>query len=196
MLRKLLGALAAVATVLAASLFIGVAIWFILVAGTRPDEAGFFLDGEKLLGMTVIGGALVLVAIVLLFIDRSAPPATPPMKSVHTVIAVMRYRNHRRRITASVVLFLCLLYLCTWGRDVIKPAAAATLAIALALVQIGGIAFEYRVRKGLFGTSDFEAREIIRFALDNAGMFSGGLGSRVPDFKTASPPTGMAERAR
>jgi hypothetical protein len=103
--------------------------------------------------------------------------------AVSTAIAGIAREKHRDQIVASATLAASIMAYVVIGwvtgqRGSVMP--VGILGSALIILNAGMIASRYRWEHGLFGTSEYEAREIVRFVLDNADDidFSGGLGAR------------------
>jgi len=62
------------------------------------------------------------------------------------------------------------------------------LSAGVVLINLSGILLNYRVAKGLYGTNEYEAREIVHFVLEHAEDvdFSAGLGAHDLEFSAES----------
>ena len=62
------------------------------------------------------------------------------------------------------------------------------LSISIGLLYLNQKTLEHRIREGVYGSHDYEAREIIQFVLDRANkadFFDGGkVKHLLPDLKT------------
>lgn len=110
-----------------------------------------------------------------------------------TTTAVAAFANERMRqrgfaittLLASVALYLGV---STLLRQAILPAPIVVVAGAVFLLQVSDAAMEYRLVRGLYGTNEYEARQIIRFVLHHAEEIdlSGGLGDLEISFDDAT----------
>ena len=108
--------------------------------------------------------------------DKAVPTAAT------TAIAALVHRKARQRQTASFVLlaalaayvFITPVLGLLLSRFVIAIGAGACL-----LLQSAEFSMSYRVRHGLYGTTEYEARQIIAFILNHADRsdLEGGLGA-------------------
>jgi hypothetical protein len=89
-------------------------------------------------------------------------------------------------------LLLMLLLTVRYGYEAPLP-LRIFLVGAIAVLWVSKLALDYRISRGLFGTNEYEAREIVRFVLRNASDtdLSGGLGARKLDL-TPSTETELA----
>jgi hypothetical protein len=126
-------------------------------------------------------------------IDKSKPN-TRTRTATTTAIDAVAHQIHGNRTGASIVLiaalFVVLLLNLRWPH--VAPEGLLILLIAaIVVLNASTLALDYRVSHGLFGTNEYEAREIVRFVLKNAGDtdFSGGLGARDLDLSAATATT-------
>jgi FtsH-binding integral membrane protein len=130
---------------------------------------------------------------VLRTIDKSKP-RTRARTATTTAIDAVTQRIHGNRTSASVVLagalFLVLFLNLRW-QHVAPQELVILLIAAIVALNSSTLALDYRVSHGLFGTNEYEAREIVRFVLKNAGDsdFSGGLGARDLDLSATTATT-------
>lgn len=108
--------------------------------------------------------------------DSAAPTAAT------TVIAALARRKTDQRQVATIALLLSLaVYAITRLRLELPLSVAIVAALAggCILLQLADVALDYRIRRGLYGTNEYEARQIISFALNHAerSNLSGGLGA-------------------
>lgn len=107
------------------------------------------------------------------------------LKATTAIGAVIEDRRSRQLAASLVLLGAILVYLFLtvyWGIQV-GTLVIVILVGGIVLLNVGSISLNYRVANGLYGTNEYEAREIIRFVLENADDidFSGGLGARDLD---------------
>lgn len=71
------------------------------------------------------------------------------------------------------------------------------LGSSLIVINASALALQYRVSRGLFGTTEYEAREIVRFILRHSDTIdlSGGLGAREINTTPATEAAVQAVRA-
>ena len=100
----------------------------------------------------------------------------------NTAIAALLNERRSALSVASVVLVLALgVYLAIGFFTGTPPSTViiSLLAAAVVLINAAAISLNYRVSHGLYGTNEYEAREIIQFVLAHAEEIdlSGGLGA-------------------
>jgi MFS family permease len=103
--------------------------------------------------------------------------------AVSTAIAGIAREKHRDQMIGSATLAAAISSYVLFGwlmghRGSVWP--VVFLGAALLLLNAGMIVSRYRWEHGLYGTSEYEAREIVRFILENADDidFSDGLGAK------------------
>jgi hypothetical protein len=101
---------------------------------------------------------------------------------VGDVIAVLSAQKKREAGIASralsVTAVLSALSFYVYGSPSISMTAMIIILIALFGLKLSLLAFDYRVSRGLYGTNEYEAREIVRFILRSKdhNKLGGGLG--------------------
>ena len=111
--------------------------------------------------------------------DQS-PESALSRQATTAVAALARHKSNERiasiwLISAALILNILLSMLTEQPPSLLVLAALALGGVVL----IGAdLAFKYRVRRGLFGTSEYEARQILQFIVENSDQydFSDGLG--------------------
>jgi hypothetical protein len=109
---------------------------------------------------------------------------TSRMSATRTTTALAAFAAQRTRNRQAGTLFLlgalCLyVAVCLLISAHLSMGPVVLLAASAALLQLGDTALEYRIRRGLYGTTEYEARQIIQFLLANADDvdLSGSLGA-------------------
>ena len=108
--------------------------------------------------------------------DEAVPTATT------TAITALAHRRTGQRRIATTTLWVSLAVYAISRLRLELPlsfAVIATLAGACLILQLADAALDYRIRHGLYGTNEYEARQIISFALNHAERtdLDGGLGA-------------------
>jgi len=157
-------------------------------------KAGNSIFSEKIPaiveGLLVHGTTFVTVLVIVMAIYRvydflklpNQPEKSTFSKPAATAIAVLvRYKSRQRSFSlmllAAAVLGYLLIVSVTGGT--ISNMMLSVLFLGEVVLVGADIAFTYRVRHGLFGTTEYEARQIIRFVMENSDKydFSGGIGT-------------------
>lgn len=109
-------------------------------------------------------------------LKKSAAPVQAA--AIAALIRAKRSDQNRAALTliAAMTIYLAV---CIVNKGNPSVLLLIVLAGGVLSVQISALALTYRVRHGLYGTTAYEAREIVSFVLDNADKidFSGGLGA-------------------
>lgn len=98
---------------------------------------------------------------------------------IATVMGEFAKRRGRVVHSATAILLISAGLLLLLEGEAARHAAFA-LAAAAILLESSFVAFLWRLKRGLYGTTEYEARQVVRFILANAEDidFSGGLGTR------------------
>jgi hypothetical protein len=166
-------------------------LFVVLFASSTVIKRFLSRRSGAVLGRKVIGRYEAL----LRAIDKSQPN-TGARSAASTAIDSVARRAEGSRLAASLVLMaallLMLLLTVRYGYEAPLP-LRIFLVGAIAVLWVSKLALDYRISRGLFGTNEYEAREIVRFVLRNASDtdLSGGLGARKLDL-TPSTETELA----
>jgi len=179
---------------------IGVGVALAVISKSPPRLDGLRMSAVILMAGMSIGatwGSQIIhsrkarqYGTLLRIIHKSKQP-TPVRTATTTAIDSVADRIHGNRTSASVILasalVLVLFFNLRWEYT-IPPAVIILLTIAILLLNASTLALDYRVSHGLFGTNEYEAREIVRFVLRNSSNndFSGGLGARQLDLSASA----------
>jgi len=105
---------------------------------------------------------------------------TEPKISTTAVAALMSEKVKQKQVATPLLLLGLLGYVCISAlADVnLMMPVVWCLVVAAILLEVSQIALEYRVRHALYGTNEYEARQLIGFILKHAEDidFSDGLG--------------------
>ncbi|HEX4496490.1 MAG TPA: hypothetical protein VIE43_12535 [Thermoanaerobaculia bacterium] len=147
-------------------------------------------DGEFIMAIvrdsvSLLGAAFGLTALVLRYRRRSKVAANPG-QPVNVLRRFKEQRSDDRALAIALIAGAVPGYeiaLELWGRHV-SPLFGFIALAAVGVLVAAHLALRYRIRLGLFGTNEYEARQVLHFVLDNADKhdFSGGLG--VEDLET------------
>jgi hypothetical protein len=106
------------------------------------------------------------------------------------VAAFAMYRMRQRRFAIAVLFLSAALYLGIGmlSKQAVLAWPVAGIVAAAIVLQVADLAMEYRLRRGLYGTNEYEARQLIRFILAHAEEegISGGLGGLRVDVDEAT----------
>jgi hypothetical protein len=114
--------------------------------------------------------------------EKQQEVSLPKTTAIGAVVADRRGATYFASLTLLLTLALYLGVTRLSG-NVVDLAIVVIIAVAILAINVGAMAFAYRVSHGLYGTTEYEAREIIHFVLartDNVD-FSSGLGARNID---------------
>ncbi len=104
-----------------------------------------------------------------------------PTAATTAITALARRKTGQRR-AATIALLVSLAVYAVSRLQLELPlsfAVVATLVGACLMLQLADASLDYRIRHGLYGTNEYEARQIISFALNHAEGtdLGGGLGA-------------------
>jgi uncharacterized membrane protein len=138
--------------------------------------------------LVLIGGLIFLqvsLFIKSLFSDRKAKSREEGARNQSTQPLIGLFLNRKARQSSVVYFFLLLSLFVSWYLSVLKviPVRIEVFLFISALIVanfVGQKILEYRIKKGLFGANEYEAREIINFILSNTNWseFTSGRGGK------------------
>ena len=109
----------------------------------------------------------------------------PPKPRVTAIGAVMAARRKATYAASITLLFSMVSYLAVVRRfhAPVDIVVMVVITVGIVAINASAMAFSYRVSHGLYGTTEYEVREIIRFVLSRCDDvdFSSGLGAREFD---------------
>lgn len=119
------------------------------------------------------------------------------MKVMNAISAVIENRRAAHRGARTFIVFAIIVYF-GWAFIIhsgLNYSVIFLLAGAFTLANAGVAALHYRVNHGLYGTNEYEAREIIRFIIDHTDNidFSQGLSARDMDLSSDVEKLGLAD---
>jgi hypothetical protein len=104
-----------------------------------------------------------------------------PTAATTAIAALANRKRNQKQIATMVILVSLAIYTIArlWSNLALSVVVIITLAGAALLLQLADAALGYRIHRGLYGTNEYEARQIIYFALSHAEKsdLSGGLGA-------------------
>lgn len=151
----------------------------------------------------IIAGVLVYGAIVMR-LQRKAKMRQEGAQNqlAQPLLGFLLAKKARQSSVAYFFLFLSLILYWYLSALSIIPVRIGVLLFISALIIalfIGQQLLEYRIKKGLYGTNEYEAREIIEFILSNKDKsdFTGGKGFKEiflePEVKPATSADGLTD---
>jgi hypothetical protein len=172
---------------------VGIPVILGLITAVQRNHSAFLLVGV----VYAIGGIiwLLLAAILprtpfanyrrlLATLDRirSHKTASQGDAALAVLQAFANHRLRQRRLAIGIMSLSLGVYIILSTLFHVDPSptwAIAVLTAATLLLLLSSAAMEYRLRRGWYGTNEYEARQIVHFLLARAGAggFSGGLGS-------------------
>lgn len=176
-----------IAVILTLSSFVVLSSFFVFIVVNHEDRLQPWIGVTLAIASLTVTVAQFLVykssPLVSLIYERVlAKTSSPP--AIATVLARLAEQKGRQRNAAITLLLLAAALTASVSSFTATSSRIAIWAVpiliaAAAALDLGNVAFRYRLKQGLFGTTEYEARQIILFALSNAKDLdlSGGLGA-------------------
>ncbi len=117
--------------------------------------------------------------------DKQIKEGDKAEKTATVIRAILNEHNFTYRFVTITIILTLIAYtgIAYFAQIELSNVVIFILCIAIVLINVWSLAFHYRISHGLYGTNEYEAREIIQFILNYTDDrdFTDGLGARPLD---------------